>query len=132
LKKLHQDLERIGLRQRRQHDARRTFISLARGGGARKDMLKWVTHGPGDDVMDDYTTPPWEALCEAVACLRVGLKTGDVTPIRKAAISGEVYGESTTSPATDAPRQMKRAASAGACGSSEWRGVRDSNPWPPA
>jgi hypothetical protein len=32
LRRFHEDLERIGLRARRQHDARRTFISIARAG----------------------------------------------------------------------------------------------------
>lgn len=31
LRRLHEDLERIGLRAQRQHDARRTFIDRARG-----------------------------------------------------------------------------------------------------
>ena len=39
LKRFHQDLERLELRPRRQHDARRTFISLAIADGARKDIL---------------------------------------------------------------------------------------------
>ena len=46
LKKFHEDLARLGLRPRRQHDARRTFISLARADGARPDVLRWVSHGP--------------------------------------------------------------------------------------
>jgi integrase len=37
LRRFHEDLERIGLRARRQHDARRTFISIARADGAVAD-----------------------------------------------------------------------------------------------
>ena len=72
LRRLHEDLERIGLRRRRQHDSRRTFISLARADGASGELLRYVTHGPKGDIMDAYTTPPWHALCDQVACLRVG------------------------------------------------------------
>ena len=43
------DCEKLGLRRRRNHDARRTMISLARAGGASKDLLEWVTHGPPGD-----------------------------------------------------------------------------------
>ncbi len=43
LRRFHEDLERIGLRARRQHDARRTFISIARADGARPDILRWAT-----------------------------------------------------------------------------------------
>ena len=39
LHNLHYDLERLGQRRRRQHDLRRTFITLARAGGARPDIL---------------------------------------------------------------------------------------------
>jgi hypothetical protein len=55
------------LRARRQHDARRTFISLTIADGARKDTLRWVTHGPEGDVVELYTTLPWHTLCEEVA-----------------------------------------------------------------
>lgn len=71
LKRFHEDLERLGLRKRRQHDARRSFITLARSDGARKDVLEWVTHGPRGDIVDLYTTLPWEALCAEVAKLRI-------------------------------------------------------------
>lgn len=68
------DLLALGLRHRRQHDARRTFVSLALADGARGDHLRWVTHGKQSTVMDLYTTLPWATLCEAVACLRVDLR----------------------------------------------------------
>jgi hypothetical protein len=66
------DLERIGLRGRRQHDARRTFISLCRSDGARKDLLRLITHGrDGEDVMDSYTELEWKRLCRQVSKLRL-------------------------------------------------------------
>ncbi len=74
LKRFHQDLERLGLRSRRQHDLRRTFITLAREDGARKDILEWVTHGPRGDIVDLYTTLPWSLLCEEVGKLRIELR----------------------------------------------------------
>jgi integrase len=83
LLRLGEDQTLLGLRKRRQHDARRTFISLARAGGASKDLLRWVTHGPEGDVIDDYTTPPWHALCEQVGFLRLSLLAGEVIPLRK-------------------------------------------------
>lgn len=70
-RKFQEDLERLGLRRRRLHDTRRTFISLARVDGARSDMLRHVTHGAGGDIVDQYTTLPWPTLCEAVHALRV-------------------------------------------------------------
>jgi hypothetical protein len=88
LKKFHQDLTKIGLRTRRQHDARRAFISLAQADGARKDVLKWVTHGPGREVMDLYTTLPWETLCEAVSCLKIRRLEGQVIALPVAAAQG--------------------------------------------
>ncbi len=77
LKLWHEDLELLGFRERRHYDTRRTFISLALGDGARKDLLRWITHAPGD-VFDAYTSPPWPSLCEEVAKLRVGLLEGKV------------------------------------------------------
>lgn len=69
--RLDEDLERLGLRARRQHDLRRSFITLARARGARSDVLKAITHGAGKAVMDLYTTWPWATLCEAVLALEI-------------------------------------------------------------
>ncbi|HEY1548161.1 MAG TPA: hypothetical protein VGG28_10085 [Kofleriaceae bacterium] len=46
LRRFHEDLKRLHMAKRRQHDARRTFISIARADGARPDILRWATHGP--------------------------------------------------------------------------------------
>jgi len=87
--KFHDDLERIGLRRRRQHDLRRTFISLARADGARKDVLERVTHGHRGDIVDMYTEVPWALLCEEVAKLRVTLGEGKVLAFPMLAAVGE-------------------------------------------
>lgn len=66
------DLEALGLRHRRGHDLRRTFISLAREDGARADILEVVTHGMrANDMMSLYTTFPWKVLCGEVSKLEV-------------------------------------------------------------
>jgi integrase len=99
--KLIDDLARLGLRHRRGHDLRRTFITLARVDGARKDILEAVTHGPRGNIMDVYTTLPWASLCEEVAKLRVERRAGDVVPLPRA-MGGDEEGEgsSTTVPTT--------------------------------
>lgn len=61
-------LQRLGMRPRRVHDLRRTFVTAAREGGARPDVLKHVTHTPAS-VIDLYTTMPWSTLCDAVLCV---------------------------------------------------------------
>lgn len=81
LTRFHEDLERLGMRRRRQHDARRTFISLARADGARPDILKIATHGAGDAIIDMYTTMPWAALCEELAKLKIDLRRGEVVEL---------------------------------------------------
>lgn len=83
LLRLHEDLSTLGLRERRQHDARRTFISLGIADGASRDILQWVSHGPRGDVMSLYTSLPWEALCREVAKLNVRLLDGTVTAMRQ-------------------------------------------------
>lgn len=69
------DLRRLGFAERgqQQHALRRTFVSLARDGGARGDLLRWVTHTPPRASLDQYTTPSWSSLCEEVAKIRVDL-----------------------------------------------------------
>jgi hypothetical protein len=70
------DLEALGLRHRRLYDSKRTFISLIQADGARKDILHWITHGPGSDIVDVYTSLPWDAVCTEVAKLRIGFREG--------------------------------------------------------
>jgi hypothetical protein len=50
-KRFQWDLKELGFRRRRAHDLRRTGISLARGDGASKEILRWGTHAPDRDVM---------------------------------------------------------------------------------
>jgi integrase len=78
LKRFKEDLGRLGFRVRRQHDTRRTLVSLARADGARADVLRFATHGPTGSVVDMYTTLPWAAVCDEVAKLRVSLLDGEV------------------------------------------------------
>jgi integrase len=80
LKAFHFDLATLGLRERRHYDSRRTFISLGQADGARKEVLKWITHGAAGDIVDLYTTLPWATLCEAVVCIRVGTRDAQVIP----------------------------------------------------
>jgi len=81
LRRFHRDLKRLGLRRRRQHDLRRTFVSLSLADGARKDVLRWITHGPTGDIMDLYTTLPWSSLCAEVRKLRVEMVQGKLLAI---------------------------------------------------
>jgi len=127
------DLARLGLRHRRHYDTRRTFISLGVAGGGRKDVLRWITHSPGD-VFDEYTTLPWETLCEAVTAIRITVsETGAGPELGRTAPAGT---DAVTLAVTLAdPRSARNDEAPGTIqfrGPLEWRGVGDSNPWPPA
>lgn len=85
-KQFVRDLATLGLRvkasslNRRGHDLRRTLITLARADGAIDSLLRWVTHGPKPgEILDVYSSPPWESLCGEVAKLRVRLLDGSRT-----------------------------------------------------
>ncbi|WP_224364234.1 tyrosine-type recombinase/integrase [Hyalangium versicolor] len=121
LKQLHQDCRELGLRPRRTHDARRTLISLARADGARKDILRWITHGPPKEIMEDYTTFPWEALCEEIAKLRIQLPVREESTVQATA---EYYGNTTFPAGTKKPPSFRNLGAL-----LEWR-RRESNPPP--
>jgi integrase len=72
LKGLRRDLKALGIRARRFHDMRRTFISLALTDGANREALKRVSHGAKGDILDQYTTFDWSTLCAAVSKLKLG------------------------------------------------------------
>ncbi|MHB1844760.1 MAG: tyrosine-type recombinase/integrase [Deltaproteobacteria bacterium] len=80
--KLLDDLKRLKLRHRRVHDLRRTFVTLARVDGARTDILERVSHGPRGNIVDLYTSLPWESLCIEVAKLRVTRRVGSLLTFR--------------------------------------------------
>jgi integrase len=84
LRRHHRALEQLQLRRRRGHDLRRTFITLARADGARRDVLEAITHGSRGNIVDVYTEWPWATLCEAVGCLRVQRKTGQLMVVQLA------------------------------------------------
>ena len=148
LKRFHEDCERVGVKPRRQHDARRTFVSLARAGGADTVALKAVTHGRSQEILDMYTTMPWPALCAAVLCLKVPLPVppelppstdgGEPAPIpapvevMPQANGGETCYDVVTVAADRAAEQEKGPQPWMVASLGKWRGVRDSNPWPPA
>ncbi len=73
LKKLKKDLVALGMRDRRGHDLRRTFITLAQVDGARREVLKPLTHPGNADIVGLYTSFPWPTVCAEVAKLRVFL-----------------------------------------------------------
>lgn len=94
LKAFHADLATLGLRKRRLHDLRRSLVSLARRDGARKDIFEWITHGPRGDIVDMYTTLPWELLCEEMLKLKIELLEGKVIALPRAVASGQTNGPS--------------------------------------
>src|SRR5215831_11995548 len=94
LLRFHQDLEALGFRARRTHDARRSFVSLSLADGARRDVLRWITHGPEGDIVSLYTTLPWATLCEELSKLNLDLRAGQLFELRKAANSGDDSGRS--------------------------------------
>ena len=86
-KQLHDDLRTLGLRERRGHDLRRTFITLAQVDGARRDLLETMSHGPRGDIVSVYTTFPWPALCAEIAKLKIELRA----PRRPTAVARRYY-----------------------------------------
>ncbi len=100
LRQFHGDLIDLGYRARRQHDTRRTFISLCMDNGARKEILKWVTHDhPRNDSFDDYVTLMWTGLCQEVAKLPISIRQGssaDATAARGTGASDDELVERVT------------------------------------
>jgi hypothetical protein len=82
LHKLHEDLARLNLRPRRQHDLRRSFIGHAVDAGATRDRLRPGTHGLGTSILEMYDSPEWAACCEHVKRLRFPAPGVDTTKAR--------------------------------------------------
>lgn len=90
-KALRLDLVALKLRERRGHDLRRTFITLAQVDGARRDLLETLTHGPRGDIVSVYTTFPWPALCAEIAKLKIQLREGELLELPTAPTHASRY-----------------------------------------
>lgn len=74
-------LPQNGLRHRRLHDARRTFLSLIRSSEASAEIARAITHTViADKVLDGYTTFHWRAICAAVMAVEWNLPKPPRTP----------------------------------------------------
>ena len=51
--------------------------------GAREDIIERITHNATGTIVDQYTHFGWEALCEAVSCLRFDLKRAEIVPLKR-------------------------------------------------
>ncbi len=80
----HADCDALGFRRRRQHDSRRSFVTLARADGARKDLIDLVTHAPSAEMVDVYSSFDWPTLCAEVAKLKLELRTGQLVAMPRA------------------------------------------------
>lgn len=107
--KLLQDLKRLGLRHRRGHDLRRTFITLARVDGARADLLEMVTHQQRGDIVNIYTSMPWPSLCDEVAKLNVSRRKGEVIHLPMAVGAEENSTTVATTPTERSPALVAKA-----------------------
>jgi hypothetical protein len=85
LRKVHADLILLELtavddqgdvvgRERRQHDAWRTWFSRVLAEGAHGTHARWAAWSPPHDLRADYTSMPWETLCGVVDGLDMNFK----------------------------------------------------------
>lgn len=58
-----------GIETRTLHATRHTMITLARRGGADRQVLSKVTHNAKGEIIDRYTHHEWEPLCAAVLAI---------------------------------------------------------------
>lgn len=76
--------EVAGVRPRSLHALRHTMITMARRGGARKDVLEKVTHNARGDIVDRYTHLDWLPLCEAVLAIDIVAHPSPLGPLESA------------------------------------------------
>ncbi|MET0794627.1 MAG: tyrosine-type recombinase/integrase, partial [Polyangiaceae bacterium] len=63
--------QEAGVESQTLHATRHTFITLARRGGARAEVVERITHNSSGTIVDHYTHWDWEPLCEAVLAIRL-------------------------------------------------------------
>lgn len=103
LRRFGEYLDDLELRHRRQHDARRTLISLARTDGVDRDVLRACTHGESGDVLDGYTTFSWETKCRELAKLRIRRRGGELGHVPGHTASGGAHATAAISSSSKLP-----------------------------
>jgi integrase len=58
-----------GIEARSLHSTRHTMVTMARRGGADRQILSKVTHNAKGEIIDRYNHPEWEPLCAAVLAI---------------------------------------------------------------
>ncbi len=117
LKGLYRDCDRVSIPRTGTHAGRRWFVSSARSYGAAKDVVNRITHNPRGEMIDEYTYYDWEALCEAVMCLRVDFRRGQVLAFPKAANGPDEAGPCAENCAEVLERPVFQAEMGGGAGS---------------
>ena len=110
LKKLVADCTHVGIPPLTFHRLRDTFISLARRGGARKDVLERVTHNAAGDIIDRYTSFDWQPLCEAVSCLKIS-DSKRPTSVRSRSTASWTPSSTASKGSSPSPIRQKRTSS---------------------
>lgn len=59
-------LARAQVANRSLHSTRHTFITVARAGTLRHDLVELITHNAKGKTLDAYTHAEWEQLCEVI------------------------------------------------------------------
>ena len=129
LEQFHLDLDTLGLGRQRQYENRSTFRNLLlQVGRSPEFIVNLMTHPTPKRASDFYTRleMQWQAMCQAILLLKHSAWELDGPPPDKP--PHRVTQGVTSVPYTDekAPSSERLRA----C--TDWRGVRDSNPWPPA
>lgn len=110
-KRWREDLELLGLRHRRGHDARATFITLAIEDGADPLIIESrVTHTKQRrSAFDDYvrSKPHWEATCREVAKLKITRTPIAVPQVAQIAAGADLVTGAVTASASDEDREGK-------------------------
>lgn len=79
LKRLQRELALCGIRGRRAHDLRRTFVSAAQEDGIPPHIVKIWTHSGNGDVLSMYTTIAWSVQCAELMKLTIELPPVDAS-----------------------------------------------------
>lgn len=92
LKRMKEDLALLGLRDRGQHDGRRTFMTLGSVDGAEDRWLHFVAYGAPNlgspDMVVRYRIQHWPTICANVAKLQISLRRGPMGTVTALLQSG--------------------------------------------
>lgn len=126
-KRWETDLKLLGLRYRKGHDLRATFVTLCEADGADPNVIEKLTHTPkGQSAYGVYSRTQWETYCREVAKLKI--QRGQCGSVARLPLAASIETAISPRDSNEFVPALSHGSELIGIAGEKWRSGRDSNP----